>query len=130
MAYDKALADRVRNLALRRRGVDEKQMFGGLAFLLDGKMFVGVLGSDLLARVGPDAHDEAMARPHVRIMDFSGRPMRGYVFVGAAALAGDGALKSWFEQCLRFAATLPEKKKVAGQRGVGSKKPIRSRARG
>jgi len=111
MAYDPALAGRVRTLALRRVGVDEKRMFGGLAFLLDGKMFVGVLGKELLARVGPDAHDEALARPHVRIMDFTGRPMRGYVFVGPEALEGEAALRGWIDQCLRHAATLPERKK-------------------
>jgi len=79
MAYDQALATRARNLVAGRKGVTEKAMFGGLAFLLDGKMFCGVLGNELLARVGPDAHDVAMEKPHVRIMDFTGRPMRGYV---------------------------------------------------
>jgi len=82
-------------------------MFGGLAFLLEGKMFCGVLGEELLARVGPGGHDAAMARPHVRIMDFSGRPMRGYVFVGAAALGSDAALQGWVDGCAAFAATLP-----------------------
>jgi hypothetical protein len=128
MAYDLALAGRVRSLALRRKGIDEKQMFGGLAFLLDGKMFVGVLGKELLARVGPDGHEGAIARPHVRIMDFTGRPMRGYVFVGPEALEGEAALKGWFEQCLRHAATLPRRKKGKEMARSRSAKATKGRA--
>jgi len=109
MAYDPALAERVRTLLDGRRGVTEKAMFGGLAFLLGGRMFCGVLGGELLARVGPDGHDAAMARPGVRIMDFTGRPMRGYVFAGGAAIATAKALRGWVEQCAAHAATLPDK---------------------
>jgi TfoX/Sxy family transcriptional regulator of competence genes len=91
-------------------------MFGGLAFLLDGKMFCGVQARELLARVGPDAHDAAMARPHVRIMDFTGRPMRGYVFVGPEALSNNAELSRWVSDCATHAATLPDRprKKRAG----------------
>jgi hypothetical protein len=109
MAYDPHLAERLRSLLKARRGVTEKAMFGGLAFLLHGKMFCGILGSELLARVGPDAHDTAMARPHVRIMDFTGRPMRGYVFVGPAAIATAAQLQRWVNECQAHAATLPDK---------------------
>ena len=97
-------------------------MFGGLAFLLDGKMFCGVQASELLARVGPDAHDAAMARPHVRVMDFTGRPMRGYVYVGPSALATGAALAGWVHACAAHAATLPEKPKKARQ-GAGRARP-------
>jgi TfoX/Sxy family transcriptional regulator of competence genes len=116
MAYDPMLATRVRELVAGRKGVSEKAMFGGLAFLLDGKMFCGVLGNELLARVGPDAHDAAMEIPHVRIMDFTGRPMRGYVFVGAEALTAVAPLARWVRQCEAHVATLPKnprKKKPA-----------------
>jgi hypothetical protein len=113
MAYDARLATRVRDAVAGRRGVTEQAMFGGLAFLLDGKMFCGVLGSELLARVGPDAHDDAMARPHVRIMDFTGRPMRGYVFVGAEAIARDADLARWVGDCAAHVKTLPAKRKAA-----------------
>lgn len=107
MAYDPKLAERLRGLLSGRRRVTEKAMFGGLAFLLDGRMFCGILRDELLARVGPDAHDAAMARPHVRIMDFTGRPMRGYVFVGPAAIRTDAQLERWVEECGAHAATLP-----------------------
>lgn len=117
MAYDPNLAERLRGILAGRRGVSEKAMFGGLAFLLDGKMFCGILRDELLARVGPDAHDAAMARPHVRIMDFTGRPMRGYVFVGPAAIRTDAQLERWVDECGAHAATLPTKPK---------KKPTRS----
>jgi TfoX/Sxy family transcriptional regulator of competence genes len=63
--------------------VTEKKMFGGIAFLLDGAMFCGVSGGDLMVRVGAEAHEAALARPHARPMDFTGRPMKGYVFVGS-----------------------------------------------
>jgi hypothetical protein len=109
MAYDRSLATRVRELVAGRRGVTEKAMFGGLAFLLDGKMFCGVLGNELLARIGPDAHDAAMAKPHVRIMDYTGRPMRGYVFVGPAAISTNAQLERWVSDCEAHAATLPDK---------------------
>lgn len=111
MAYDPTLASRVRELLAGRRGVTENAMFGGLAFLLDGKMFCGILGTELLARVGPEAHDAAMARPHVRIMDFTGRPMRGYVFVGPEAIPTATQLKRWVNDCETYAATLPNKPK-------------------
>jgi TfoX/Sxy family transcriptional regulator of competence genes len=121
MAYDPRLATRVRELVAGREGVTEKAMFGGLAFLLDGKMFCGVLGNELLARVGPDAHDAAMARPHVRIMDFTGRPMRGYVYVGPAALSTSAQLERWVNACQTHAAALPDKprkKKAGASRGT------------
>jgi hypothetical protein len=109
MAYDPHLAERLRSLLKARSGVTEKAMFGGLAYLLHGKMFCGILGSELLARVGPDAHDAAMARPHVRIMDFTGRPMRGYVFVGPEAIATVVQLQRWVNECQGHVETLPDK---------------------
>ena len=108
MAYDSKLAERVRLAVGGRKGVTEKAMFGGLAFLLDGRMFCGVLGRELLARVGPDGHDAAMARKHVRIMDFTGRPMRGYVFVGPGAVSTRADLARWVDECARFVTTLKE----------------------
>jgi len=123
MAYDPILAERLRTVLDRRRGVTEKAMFGGLAFMLDGKMFCGVLGGELLARVGPDAHDDAVTRPHVRIMDFTGRPMRGYVFVGPAALASDAALSDWVGACAKHVATLPEKARRTAKPARRAAKP-------
>jgi hypothetical protein len=126
MGFDPGLADRLRTLVAGRRGVTEKAMFGGLAFMLDGKMFCGVLGNELLARVGPNAHDDAMARPHVRIMDFTGRPMRGYVFVGPEAIGSRSELAGWVDLCATHVTTLPEKAKR--RRRPPARVPARSRA--
>ena len=109
MAYDPSLAQRVRDALGQRAGVTERRMFGGIAFLLDGKMFVGVLGSTLMARVGPERHRDALAVPHVREMDFTGRPMKGYVYVDPPGLAEDRDLDAWVSWCASHVATLPAK---------------------
>jgi TfoX/Sxy family transcriptional regulator of competence genes len=106
MPYDAALVDRVRRAVGPRRDVTERKMFGGVAFLLDGKMFVGVASDDLMVRVGPDGHAAALTRPHVRPMDFTGRPMKGYVFVGPAGCRTTRALSPWIERSLAFVATV------------------------
>jgi len=110
MAYDAKLAARLRALVSRRRGATEKAMFGGLAFLAGGRMFCGVIGGDLMARVGPDAYEAALSRPHARVMDFNGRPMRGYVFVGPAGLTRRAELARWVDECWKHAAALARSK--------------------
>jgi hypothetical protein len=92
MAYDETLAKRIRKTLGRKQRVTEKKMFGGLAFMLGGKMFCGIIGDDLMVRVGPDGHDDALTQPHVRPMDFTGRPMRGYVYVAPPACRTDAEL--------------------------------------
>jgi len=109
MAYDEGLAQRIREALDDRSNVDEKKMFGGLAFLLAGNMCVGVVGDDLMVRVGPQAYDAALQEPHARKMDFTGRPMRGLLFVAAEGLESDAALLRWLERGIRFAASLPPK---------------------
>lgn len=109
MAYNEALGDRIRHILARRRGISERAMFGGLAFMVHGHMFAGVLGRSLMARVGASHHARALARPHVRPMDFTGTPLRGYVFVGPGGIATDRQLRGWVERCLRHARTLPPK---------------------
>ncbi len=94
MAYDEAFAQRIRRALGARAGVTEKKMFGGLAFLLDGKMVCGIVKDDLVVRVGAERYEDALRKLHVRPMDFTGRPMRGYVYVGAGGRAGD-ALARW-----------------------------------
>jgi hypothetical protein len=81
VAYDEGLADRVRGVIGDDPRLHEQKMFGGLAFMISGNMCVGIAGEDLMVRVGRDAYDDALARPHAREMDFTGRPMRGIVFV-------------------------------------------------
>ena len=109
MAFDEGLAERVRELLLHHRGITEKKMFGGLAFMSRGHMFVGVLGSSLMARVGPDEYAAALMAPHARVMDFTGKPMKGYVFVEPAGFESDSDLKHWVSACLDFVGRLPLK---------------------
>ena len=112
MAYDRALALRIHKALARRRGVTEKAMFGGLAFLLQGRMFCGIVGDELMVRVGPDAHAGALARRHVRPMDFTGRPMKGYVFVAAKGLRSAAALARWVSAGADFVARLGPKRRA------------------
>jgi hypothetical protein len=108
VAYDEDLADCIRD-ALAGRDVREQKMFGGLAFMIGGHMTVGVVDDELMARVGPDGEDDALAQPHVRAMDFTGRPMTGFVFVAAPGVATDAAVAAWVDRCLAFTETLPPK---------------------
>ncbi|MFV8752168.1 TfoX/Sxy family protein [Nannocystaceae bacterium ST9] len=123
MSFDEALARRIRDLLAHRDDVDEKRMFGGIAFLLTGRMFCGLATDDLMVRVGPAFHEAALARPHARPMDFTGRPMVGYVYVAPAGLKGEG-LREWVEAGLSFVETLPEKKKAAAKKKVATKKKV------
>ena len=106
MAYDEALADRIRRAVGPQPDVIEKKMFGGLAFLLGGKMFCGIVKDDLMVRVGPERYEAALAEPHVRPMDFTGRPMEGYVYVAASGAKTEKAIRKWVEQGAAFVATL------------------------
>src|SRR5262245_47518387 len=109
MAYDERLAERIRAALQGKRFISEKKMFGGIAFLRKGLMFVGVSDSSLMARVGKENHADSMSRKHVREMDFMGKPMQGYVFVDAEGIKTDAQLRFWLERCERFVATLPPK---------------------
>jgi hypothetical protein len=111
MAYDEGLAERLRDALSSRRGITEKKMFGGLCIMSGDYMFVGILGDVLMARVGPDAYAAALSRPHVRVMDFTGKPMNGYVFVDPPGFESDADLEEWVETCRRYVDTLPPKKR-------------------
>ena len=109
MAYDEGLAERIRNHTAARPGIGEKKMFGGLCFLVEGNMCFGIVGSELMVRVGADAYAEALALPHAREMDFTGRAMRGMVYVGEDGIAEDPDLLAWLERGMAFAGSLPPK---------------------
>jgi TfoX/Sxy family transcriptional regulator of competence genes len=110
MSYDEDFAQRVRVLLAEEDGVTEKAMFGGVAFLLGGNMAVGVSNTaELMVRVGPDATDDALSRPHTRLFDMTGRPMRGWVLVAREGLKTKRQLAPWVERGVRFARTLPAK---------------------
>lgn len=110
MAYDEQLAERIRAiLAAERDDVRERKMFGGIAFMAGGHMCVGVIGEDLMARLGEDGADAALDEPHTRPMDFTGRPMKNMVYVEPAGTATDAALRDWIRRALAFVETLPPK---------------------
>lgn len=109
MAYDETLVERIRRALAGRSGVVEKRMMGGLTFMVDGHMCCGVVRDELMVRVGPEQNDDALARPHARPMDFTGRPMRGFVFVGADGIRTDEELEAWIASGARFVGSLPPK---------------------
>jgi TfoX/Sxy family transcriptional regulator of competence genes len=109
MPFDPGLAQRIRHVLRDRQGITERRMFGGIAFLLHGHMFVGVSGSTLMARVGAERHRDALAQAHVRPMDFTGRPMKGYVFIDPLGTSDDSNLAAWVNWCAGYVSQLPPK---------------------
>jgi TfoX/Sxy family transcriptional regulator of competence genes len=109
MAYSEALAGRIRRTIAVEKNVSERKMFGGLAFMVRGNMCAGVVGDDLMLRVGPNRYAEALARPGARPMDFTGRPMKGMVYVQRKSVAADAQLREWLEVALGFVRELPAK---------------------
>ena len=111
MAYDAALAERIVRLLKGKRRIAQKQMFGGACFLLKGHMCCGVMRDRLVVRVGPEQYARLLRKRHVRPMDFTGRPLRGFVFVLPKGLQGQTALKVWIDRGLRYAESLPSKRR-------------------
>jgi TfoX/Sxy family transcriptional regulator of competence genes len=107
MAYDEGVAQRIREYLEVRDDVVEKKMFGGLAFMVAGNMCCGVINDSVMARVGPAEYREALALPHTREMDFTGKPLKGFIYVEPDGFSDDVALSSWIERCLSFVSTLP-----------------------
>ena len=110
MSFDEGLAERLRDALQSDQSISEKKMFGRLAFMSRGYMFMGILGDALMARVGPANYEQALSRTHVREMDFTGKPMKGYVFVDPPGFEDDSDLSEWVHQCHLFVQTLPPKK--------------------
>lgn len=106
MAYNQKLAKRVRQVLPKNFELSERKMFGGIAFMLGEHMCCGVLGDDLIVRVGPDEYDEAMTRPNTRPMDFSGKPMRGLIFVDEGGTRADPALRRWVQRGVEYIESL------------------------
>ena len=109
MAFDNALADRVRQVVSSTPGLSERRMFGGLAFLINGNMGLGVHASELIVRIDPAETDTALAERGVRIFDLSGKPMKGWLLVSSSALSGNKALASWVARGVKYARSLPAK---------------------
>ncbi|MGH9718915.1 MAG: TfoX/Sxy family protein [Bryobacteraceae bacterium] len=117
MPYDEQLAERVRKALVGTRGLAERKMFGGLCFLLGGHMCCGIVGRRLVARVGPEVYDQVLRRAHVRPMDFTGKPLRGFVFVMPSGLEDHRSLESWVGEGVRYACSSPKKRQA--RRGKG-----------
>jgi TfoX/Sxy family transcriptional regulator of competence genes len=109
MAFDEALADRVRDVLAPRADLSERKMFGGIAFMIGGNMAVGVIDDDLMVRLDPADAERAIAEPHTRPMDFTGKPMKGMLFVDPTGTAAEEDLASWVDAGADFAASLPPK---------------------
>ncbi len=109
MAYDEDMAYRIRAALADQSGVTEKKMFGGLAFMVNGHMCCGLANGNLMVRVGPDQYEDSLAQPHAREMDFTGRPMRGLVYVDPAGYQTDKNLQEWVQRGLNFVTSLPPK---------------------
>ena len=108
--FDEKLASRIRKVLEDRGEIVERRMFGGLAFLRRGHMCCGILGDQLMVRVGPESHEDALSQPYTRPMDFTGRPMRGMIYVSPEGLRTEKALRHWVDRGLQFVGGLPEKK--------------------
>jgi hypothetical protein len=111
MAFDETLAARIRAALARKRGVEEKKMFGGIGFLLHGNLLVGVWKESLVVRLGEEEGEEALREPHVKEFDITGRPMRNWVLVGPEGVQDDEQLSAWIGRAVRFVGALPAKEK-------------------
>jgi hypothetical protein len=109
MAFDESLAARIRDALARKKGVEERKMFGCVCFLLDGHALAGVWKDRLIARVGPDEAEAGLREPHVRAFDITGKPMKNWVAVEPEGVGDDDRLKGWVERAIRFVRTLPRK---------------------
>jgi TfoX/Sxy family transcriptional regulator of competence genes len=115
MAFDEGLAERIRRMLADRGDVSEKKMFGGIAFMIRGHMSVGIVKDDLMVRVGPDAQEQLVRQPHARPMDFTGRPMKGFLYVDSSGLDTDEDLQRWVGHGLEYVASLPAKSAFDGR---------------
>jgi len=109
VAYDEELAARVRACLEGLDSVTERAMFGGMAFMLHGNMCCGVIKEDLVRRLGSEGAEQALREPHTRPMDFTGRPLKGFVFVEPDAVRDDAELSAWVERAATFWTSLPAK---------------------
>lgn len=110
MAFDEGLAERIREALSDTINVEEKKMFGGLCFMVNNHMCCGIVKDELMLRVGKDNYEEALTQPHAREMDFTGKALKGMIYVGHEGLAEDEDLKAWLDRALAFVMGLPSKK--------------------
>jgi TfoX/Sxy family transcriptional regulator of competence genes len=109
VAYDEELAKKIADVLAEQGDFDERKMFGGIAFMVKGHMCCGVINKDIMLRLGPEGAAKALDDAHVRPMDFTGRPMKGYVYIAKEGLQTDAKLRKRIQAALDFVATLPAK---------------------
>ncbi len=109
MPYNLELASRIRAELSGLPGLSEKNMFGGVGFMLQGNMACGVHAEDLIVRIGPDRYEAALAQPHARPFDMTGRPMAGWIMVAPGGYETENELKRWVWQSVEYARSLPAK---------------------
>lgn len=109
MPYSEELATRIRTAIGRKKGIEEKKMFGGVGFLLNGNMLVGVWKDSLIVRLGAEEGEDALRQRHVRLFDITGKPMKGWVMVAAEGVETDDEVKVWVQWAVKFVKTLPVK---------------------
>lgn len=109
MAFDRELADRVQIIVAQHAAIDERRMFGGIGFMINGNLACGVLENYLIVRVGPDLYEQMLAMPHTHRFDFTGKPMTGWLTVSADGLNTEAELNTWIHRGIEFAQSLPPK---------------------
>ena len=111
MTFNELTASKIRTAMKDAPGLSERNMFGGVSFMLEGNMCCGVIEDNLVVRVGPGAYEAALREPHTRPMDFTGRPLNGFVYVERAGYETPSALNQWIERGVAFVRTLPPRMK-------------------
>jgi hypothetical protein len=111
VAFSESLAARIRDALSGSRGITAKKMFGGVGFLLNGNLLVGVWKDSLVVRLGPEDGEAALREPHVRVFDITGRPMKGWALIEPEGIENEAQLKGWIDRAMKFVRTLPKKEK-------------------
>ena len=109
MAFSESLAARIRDALARKKNIEEKKMFGGVGFLLNGNMLVGVWKNSMIVRLGPDAYQDTLIEPHVKEFDITGKAMKGWIMVETEGVAEDAQVQPWIQRAMKFVGKLPAK---------------------
>lgn len=125
MAYSEKLAERVREVLLpHKKNIEEKKMMGGLAFMLNGKMCCGIMKDDLMVRVVQEKYHKALAKPHARVMDFTGKPLKNFLYAGNEAVKTKKQLESWVALGVEFVKSIKDKPVKKPKKKPANKKII------
>ena len=125
MAYSEKLAERINSILKGKRGIVQKKMFGGICYMYKDKMSVGIVKDDLMIRVLPEKYDGYLKKPHVRKMDFTGKPLKGFLYVGSQGIKTEKQLSKWIDVGLEFAVKSPPKKTSKKTRKKTTKKAVK-----